>query len=191
MFHHLIEEMGDTADACGKHHTYLVEVGVDGGEVRTFHRLLGRYQGKLRIQVVFAHVLAVEILQRIVILDLSSEMGLEIGGIEMSNRSNAVLTLRQAFPKILDIVSDRCDGPKAGDDYSVHGIQNLKDKSQKSEFFLLTSGFLLLNRLCVLFLLFFNQLDHITHSDDVLLLIVRNRNTEFLFEIKHQFNSVQ
>ena len=111
MFHHLVVEMGDAANACGQNHSHLIEIGVHRCDVGVADGFFSRDKRKLSVKVIFANILPIEIIQRIVVLDLRSKMRLVFGGIETSNLTYTILPLDQPIPKLLEIVANGCNGP--------------------------------------------------------------------------------
>ena len=73
---HLVEEMGNTANARSEHDADVVEVGVFRGDARVGNGFVGSHDVELGKQVVFAHGLLVEEVVRVVALYLAGEMRL-------------------------------------------------------------------------------------------------------------------
>ena len=107
------------ADTSGNNNTDTVFVhGTFSLEIGVCHCLTGSYNGILGIKVELTQFLTVEMLGWVKILYFASELGLELGSIEMGDGACATHTVLGVGPGGFNIVAQRADGAKAGYNYS-------------------------------------------------------------------------
>ena len=76
--------------------------------------------GILRVAVHLARLLPVKILSRIIVLDLTGKLGLELGGIKVGYQTGTTDTVNQTVPVFLQIVADGGQSPHPGNYYTPH-----------------------------------------------------------------------
>ena len=110
-----------TSDARRENHANLVAVDTLGEQVGILNGLLGTRQCILRVQVVALEVLHLatvvrirHVVQRIETLELTGKMGLEQGGVKMSNRSRTAHSFKGVVPSGLNVQSKGSDGTETG-----------------------------------------------------------------------------
>ena len=112
-----VEERFESPDPRTPDHAHLLQVGLFEIEPRILHGLRGGDQSILGEEVVFADLLAVEMLGPVVIFNLTSKPRLKFCGIEVRNRRSTTYPLFQIRKKLLNIIADRVDGTDTRNDY--------------------------------------------------------------------------
>ena len=110
------------ADAGAEYHAGTQRVKAAFLEAGLCHCLLCRCNRKLAEAAHALCFLLININGRIKILDLSRYLHLEIFGIKCTQRSDAVFAFLNAFPKFLDIQTDRSYGTHTGNYYTFHPV---------------------------------------------------------------------
>ena len=74
----------------------------------------------MHICVCAARLTLLHILSRVEVLDLSTQLYLEIGHIKLGDRADAAFAGLERFPKRRHVIADRSDSAHAGDYYTFH-----------------------------------------------------------------------
>ena len=107
VINHLILEGLDAADADAVDYTYAVLVHSVKVEFAVLHSLHGSSHTQLGATVHLAYFLPVDIVVRIEVFYLASELSLELGSVKQRNRSSATLSLQQVGPCLVNVVAER------------------------------------------------------------------------------------
>ena len=102
---YLVLESLDTADTYAVDHTNAVFVFGLQVHGAVLNSLLGSNQGQLGIAVHLASLLAVQVCVDVKVLDLTGKLRLEVGGIEMGNRSCTALACQHVLPSLLGSIA--------------------------------------------------------------------------------------
>ena len=174
----LIEERLKSSDTGTPDHTDLLQVLLLEIESRILDSLRGRDEGILGEEVVFTHLLTVEMLRPVVIFYFTSELRLKFLGIKMSNRRGAANSFFEIGKKLCNIIAERVDGTDTRHDYSsfCHKFKALRFAGWKNR---------------KLFLVCLDIGDSVANGSDLLCILVRDLDIESLLKFHDQLNGVE
>lgn len=90
---------------------FLLEV-----EASTFYGLFRRHECVLAVVIKVSQFLAIEVVSRVEVLDFTSELGFEVGGVEVRDGCSTADTGSHGLPSLLDTRGKWVDGTHASND---------------------------------------------------------------------------
>ena len=103
---HLILESLDTTDTYTEYNANVVQVFLLKIDISILYTLHGSNHSQLGITVKLASFLTINPIIDVQAFNLASELGLEKGCIEMSNRRSTALTSKEALPSFLRSITN-------------------------------------------------------------------------------------
>ena len=153
--------------------------GIDGIGRCVANRFVGGYHGILREEVVFAHLLAVEVAGSIVLFYFASETGSEFRGVEARYRSRSAHPVFEISEILFHRMSRRVDRAYARNDDSLSCHKNRRPRAVR------------IIMVSKLFLVRLHVCDSVAYGGDLLGVLVGDLDVERFLKLHDQLHGVE